>query len=93
MSPSSLSVLAEEQLTPARATGSGRSARTRLTAADPASRAPAAGPDSERPAAGPAAGHVAPRSGRPARGRRNRWLPPQHGAWAMLLLPFVRRSA
>ncbi|MET8838213.1 YwiC-like family protein [Micromonospora sp. NPDC004540] len=25
----------------------------------------------------------------PARGRRHRWLPPQHGAWAMLLLPYV----
>ncbi|MGC1213878.1 MAG: YwiC-like family protein, partial [Micromonospora sp.] len=26
---------------------------------------------------------------RPARGRRHRFLPPQHGAWAMLLLPYV----
>lgn len=25
----------------------------------------------------------------PARGRRHRFLPPQHGAWAMLLLPYV----
>ncbi|MEU9744012.1 YwiC-like family protein [Micromonospora chersina] len=41
------------------------------------------------PAADPASRARAARSGRPARGRRNRWLPPQHGAWAMLLLPFV----
>ncbi|MFG2057247.1 YwiC-like family protein [Micromonospora sp. NPDC048930] len=32
---------------------------------------------------------AAPQAARPARGRRHRWLPPQHGAWAMLLLPYV----
>ncbi|MCW3844012.1 YwiC-like family protein [Micromonospora yasonensis] len=26
---------------------------------------------------------------RPTPGRRRRWLPPQHGAWAMLLLPYA----
>jgi YwiC-like protein len=29
-----------------------------------------------------------PASGRPARRLLRQWLPPQHGAWAMLLLPF-----
>ncbi|SCL23709.1 YwiC-like protein [Micromonospora rhizosphaerae] len=33
----------------------------------------------------PTSGTVA----RPARGRRHRFLPPQHGAWAMLLLPYA----
>ncbi|MFI6330217.1 YwiC-like family protein [Micromonospora chersina] len=41
------------------------------------------------PAADPAFRAPAARSGRPDRGRRNRWLPPQHGAWAMLLLPYA----
>ncbi|MGW5672439.1 YwiC-like family protein [Micromonospora sp. NPDC003776] len=30
---------------------------------------------------------------RPSRGRRHRWLPPQHGAWAMLLLPYATAVA
>jgi hypothetical protein len=34
-----------------------------------------------------ATGRSAP--ARPAPRRRRRWLPPQHGAWAMLLLPYV----
>ncbi|MFR9780762.1 YwiC-like family protein [Micromonospora sp. MS34] len=45
---------------------------------------PAAG--SVAPPAAASAGRIAGRSGR---GHRHRWLPPQHGAWAMLLLPYA----
>ncbi|MFG3300512.1 YwiC-like family protein [Micromonospora chersina] len=55
----------------------------------PAAVRPAAGTGSGRLAARRASGRPAARSARAARGRRNRWLPPQHGAWAMLLLPYV----
>ncbi|MFU8873811.1 YwiC-like family protein [Micromonospora sp. SL4-19] len=50
---------------------------------------PAASP--ARPAPPPAAARPAPPPGaaRPARSRRHRFLPPQHGAWAMLLLPYA----
>ncbi|MET8909745.1 YwiC-like family protein [Micromonospora sp. NPDC004551] len=41
------------------------------------------------PTSGPASGRPEARPGRPARGRRHRWLPPQHGAWPMLLLPYA----
>jgi hypothetical protein len=66
-----------------------------MSAVTPPRTAPVAGPAasarSARPApvAGPAAGGSPRPAARTARGRRHRWLPPQHGAWAMLLLPYV----
>ncbi|MFG1779906.1 YwiC-like family protein [Micromonospora sp. NPDC049051] len=41
-----------------------------------------------RPVAGPAGRPTTGTSGRP-RGRSPGWVPPQHGAWAMLLLPVL----
>jgi len=45
-------------------------------------------PPHERPQAAAATCGV-DGSGRPESSRRGRWVPPQHGAWAMLLVPFA----
>ncbi|MGR6318363.1 YwiC-like family protein [Micromonospora soli] len=50
----------------------------------PAPAAPDTAPAAVRPVP-----RAASRAARPGRGRRHRWLPPQHGAWAMLLLPYA----
>lgn len=39
--------------------------------------------------AGTSAPESAPARGRPRRKKRGQWVPPQHGAWAMLLLPYL----
>ncbi|MFI7517218.1 YwiC-like family protein [Micromonospora echinofusca] len=47
-------------------------------------------PAHRRPVAGPAGRPTAGATGRaPGRGRSPGWMPPQHGAWAMLLLPVL----
>lgn len=44
---------------------------------------PGAAPEAPGPA------RSAPARGRPRRKKRGQWVPPQHGAWAMLLLPYL----
>jgi hypothetical protein len=86
--------------TPSRPARTASTATTAEPAGPSALGRPAGGARTARPAGGartarpvPAGVSAAGRPGRPAaraaRGRRHRWLPPQHGAWAMLLLPYL----